>query len=112
MDRWLSFSRFGSSKQPKNHRCLTVWRQLTPARTRRAMPALVWKSIAAQLAVLNHPHLAAFIIILLVTNMRPSELLTLRKKDLVPPLVLLPCWSIVIAASVPGVSNKTGIHEG
>ena len=105
MDRWLSFSRFGSSKQPKNHRCLTVWRQLTPARTRRAMPALVWKSIATQLAVLNHPHVAA-------SYMRPSELLTLRKKDLVPPLVLLPCWSIVIAASVPGVSNKTGIPEG
>ena len=44
--------------------------------------------------------------------MRPSELLTLRKKDLVPPLVLLPCWSIVIAASEPGVSTKTGIAEG
>ena len=40
--------------------------------------------------------------------MRPSELLALRKKDLVPPLVpLLPRWSIVIAASETGMSTKT-----
>ena len=45
--------------------------------------------------------------------MRPSELLALRKKDLVPPLVpLLPCWSNVIAASETGVSTKTGIRDG
>ena len=43
--------------------------------------------------------LTAFILISLVTCMRPSELLALRKKDLVPPLMpLLPCWSVVIAA--------------
>ena len=43
----------------------------------------------------------------------PSKLLSLRKQDLVPPLViLLPCWSVVIAASEAGVSTKTRVREG
>ena len=45
--------------------------------------------------------------------MRPSERLTLKSKDLAPPLVArLPFWSIVIAASETGVSTKTGIRDG
>ena len=53
--------------------------------------------------------MTASILVLLVTYMRPSELLALRKKDLVPPLVpLLPYWSIVLADSETGVSTETG----
>ena len=49
----------------------------------------------------NHPHVAVFTLILRVTYMRPSELLELKKKDLVPsPVPLLPCRSVVIAAEV------------
>ena len=83
---------WSSRKLPTFHRCFQVWRQLTPARARRAMPAPVWEGIAGQLTLLNQPHLAALILILLVTYIRPSELLALRTKDLVSPLVpLLPC---------------------
>ena len=56
MVRWPSFSRFGSRVLLRFHRCLKEWRQLTPARTRRAMPAPVWEGIAAHLALLNHLH--------------------------------------------------------
>ena len=50
---------------------------------------------------------------LLVTYIRPSNLFVLEKKDLVPPLLLLlPCWSVVIAASETGVSTKTGSVMG
>ena len=53
------------------------------------------------------------IVILWVTYMCPSELLTLKKKDLVPPLVpRLPRLSIVIAGSETGVSTNTGIRDG
>ena len=52
VDRWPSFSRFGSSKLQR-----------------------------------NHPHVAVFTLILRVKYMRPSELLELKKKDLVPSLV-------------------------
>ena len=55
---------------------------------------------------------SCFVFVLLVTYMRSSELLALRKNDLVPPLApLLPCWSIVIAASETGVSTRTGIRD-
>ena len=53
-------------KLPRFHQCLKGFRQFTPARTRRAMPASVWEGIATQLAHINHPHMAAFILILLV----------------------------------------------
>ena len=69
-----------------------------PAHSRRAMRVLVWDGNAAQLTLLNQALMAAFILILLVTCMRPSELLASRKKDLVP-LPLLPCWSVVIAGA-------------
>ena len=103
----MEFSRFGSRKLPRFHRCLQGWRQLT-ARTRRAMPAPVWEGIGTQLTLVNQLLMTAFILISLVTYMRPSELLQLRKNDLVPPLApLLPCWSIVIAASETEVSTNT-----
>ena len=49
------------------------------------------------------------IFILLVTYVRPSELLALRK--IVQPLMsLLHCWSVVIAAFETEVSTKTGVR--
>ena len=46
------------------------------------------------------PGKAAFILILLMTCMLPPKLLALRKKDFVPPIVLLlACRSVGIAAS-------------
>ena len=72
-----------------------------------------WEGIAEQLTLLNHPRMAAFDLILLVTYMRPSELLALRKKDIVPPLgPLLTCWSVVIATSEVGVSIKAEFRDG
>ena len=77
------------------------------------MPAPVWEGIASLLTPLKHLHAAVYILTLPVTYMRPLELLPSRKKDFVPPLVpLVPCWSIVIAASEAGVSTKTGIRDG
>ena len=113
MGSWPSFCRFLSSKLPRFHCWLKVWRKLTPASTRRAMPTSVREGVATQLPLLNHPHAALFIFILRVTYMRASELLALGKKDLFSPLVpLLLCWSVVIAASDTGVSTKTGVRDG
>ena len=69
--------------------------------------------MAAQFTLLKRFHVAVFILVLPVTYMRPSELLALRKKNLVPPLVpLFPCWWVVIAASETGASTKIGIRDG
>ena len=72
MDRWPPFSRFGSRKLPMPHRCLKVSRHLILARTQQTMPAPVSQGIAAHLTLLNHPLVAAFILILLVTCVRQS----------------------------------------
>ena len=60
------------------------------------------ESSAAQPTLLNQqPHIAALMLILPVTKMRPSELLALREKDPVPPLVPpLPCWSVIHDRSI------------
>ena len=110
MDGWPTFSRFGSRNLSKFHRRL---KESTPAPTRRAMPAPLWEDIADQLTLLNQPHVAEFIPFLLETHRPPPELLALRKKDLVPPLVpLLSCWSVLIAAGETGVSATTGVRDG
>ena len=50
--------------------------------------------------------------ILQIAYIGPSEILALRTKELVPPLVpLLPCWSVAIAASETVVSTKTGVRD-
>ena len=66
------------------------------------------EGIAAHLTLLEHPLMAAVVQILLVTYVRRSELLALRKKDHVPPLVpFLPCRSVEIAALETGMPTKT-----
>ena len=65
------------------------------------------------LTLLNHLHMAMFVLIWLVTYMCTAEFLALRKKYCVPPLVLLlPRWSVEIAASEKGMSTKTGVRDG
>ena len=49
MDRWLSFTRLGSRKLPRFHRCVQERRQLTLSRTRR-VPAPVWEGTATRLS--------------------------------------------------------------
>ena len=105
MDRWPSFSRFGSRKLSRFHRCFKVWnsshlRSLNDqclnhtCNTTHPSQSPSFGSV--------RPHFAGNV-----------HLLTLRKKDLAPPLVpLLPCWSIVIPASEAGVSTKTGTRDG
>ena len=72
LGRWLSFSRSGPRKLPRFHRCLECLHQSGMALQQKSPVSI--------------SSYAAFIIILLVTNMCPSGFLALRKKDLIPPL--------------------------
>ena len=114
VDRSPPFSHFGSRKLPSFHRCLQGWRQLTPARTRRAIPVPAWEGIASQLTLLNNLHMAGIVHPQLVDDAHASVRSSgIEKEDIDPMLVpLLPCWSIVIAASETGVSTKTGTRDG
>ena len=58
-------------------------------------------------------HLSVFIIVLLVTHLRPSELLALIKKGLVSPRVPdLPWLSVVIEVSESRVPTKARVRNG
>ena len=70
MDRWPSFSRSGSRKRSRFHQCLKEWWQFTPARTQQTKLAPVCCSTPHPS---THHHMAAFILVLLVTNIRPSR---------------------------------------
>ena len=90
-------------------RPIVKWRELTPARTRRAMLAPIWEAIAGQLRIFKHPLMAAFVFVSVVTHMRPSEVLALPTED--PPLPpMLACWPI--ETSETGISRKTSVRDG
>ena len=77
------------------------------------MSAPVWEGIAAQLTLLDQPLMAAFILILLVTFTRPPQTSGIEKEGCVPQLLpLLPCWSVVIAASETGGRTRTEVRDG
>ena len=77
------------------------------------MLAPIWEGIGAQLTLLNHPHLSAFILHLagdLLSSVRASGI---AREGLVAPLVpLLLWWSVVIATSETGVTTKAGGLDG
>ena len=75
------------------------------------MSAPVWEGIAAHHTLVNLPHMAVFILILLVTYIRPSELLALTKKDIAPPLVLLLPWLVGRDRRLRK-STKAGVRDG
>ena len=69
-------------------------------------------------STVHHPQASShggFVFISVATYVRSSDLVALRKKDIVLPLSpMLYCWSIVIAASETGVSTSTptGVRDG
>ena len=74
------------------------------------MRAPVWEGLAAHFTLLKHLQLSAFILILLVTYLRPSELLALKEKVLVAQLVpLLLWWFVVITTCETGVNTKARV---
>ena len=78
------------------------------------MFAPVWEGIATQVVLLKHPHMAAFILILLVTYLRPVRASGIEKQRqrLTSWRHYSACWSIVLAAAQIGVSTKTAIRDG
>ena len=65
-----------SKELPRFHGFLKGWGQFTLAGTRRAMLAPLSEALQ-QFNVLNHPHMAAFILVI-HTRLRPSESLVLN----------------------------------
>jgi hypothetical protein len=51
--------------------------------------------------------MAVFILVCMECYLRPSEVLRLRKKDLVEPSGFTSCWGLVVYAEEIGIASKT-----
>ena len=94
MDRWPSFSRFGSRKLARCHRCLNGWRSLTPARTRRAIQACACLGRHRSTAHTSKSHVGFPHVSIGGSGTEKNS------------------WLVAIAAFETGVSTKTGVRDG
>ena len=70
---------------------------------------MIWAAIAVTLALRGQPDMAKFLLLGLGTYARPSELLGLRKQDVIPPMRGMSQYgALLIAAEDTGTTTKTG----
>lgn len=104
-----SFGKYGVRRTPRSWRALRAWRRLTPSRSRRPWPLFVWAALAVTLVLRGFRDMAIFMLLGLGTYARPSELLGLRQKDLIPPVRGVSRFgSLLIAPAEIEATTKTG----
>ena len=87
------------------------WRRLTPAVTRKPLPWPFWVGLAVTMPDANLS-MAIFTLMCVSGYFRSSELLSIRRCDLVPPAAgVLRCWSILLFPEERGRASKTGIFS-
>ena len=68
----------------------------------------VWSTIAAKLGLAGRRRVGAFLLVMLCSYSRPSELLPLRTRQLVPPTSSVTnSWSLLISKRKDGQCTKT-----
>ena len=101
------FSVMGRRRVPRAWRALRGWKRLTPVVTRKPLPWPFWAGLATELGKVN-PSMARFTQMCVSGYCRPSELLSMRRCDLVPPAVgVLTSWSILLFPEEVGRASKT-----
>ena len=101
------FSVMGRRRVPRAWRALRGWKRLTPVVTRKPLPWPFWAGMATTLG-LENPGMACFTLMCVSGYFRPSELLSMRRCDLVPPAAgVLTVWSILLFPEEVGRASKT-----
>ena len=80
-----AFSRHGGRKLPRAFRCLRGWRTLSPPMSRTPLPWPMWAALALQLVRQGHGRAAIAVIVMVEAYLRPSEMLALQRRSLLPP---------------------------
>jgi integrase len=107
-----AYGRHGAAKLPRAWRALQGWRLLSPVRTRRPVPWPVWAALAWRLVEAKQLRAAVFLLLLVSTYLRPSELLRARAEDLSAPAAsVVQHWSLLIAPEQRGLATKTGVFS-
>ena len=68
-----AFGKYGTRRVPRSWRSVRAWRRLTPSRSRRPFPLMIWAAIAVTLALRGQPDMAKFLLLGFGTYARPSE---------------------------------------
>lgn len=106
------FSRCGSAKVPRAWRALKGWRLFSPVKTRKPVPWPVWTALAWRLVEAGRLRAAVFVLLLVSTYLRPSELLGARAEDLnAPAASVVQHWSLLVAPERRMTPTKTGIFS-
>ena len=91
------FSRVGDAKLPRAWKALKGWRRRAPCRSRLAYPFQVWAAMCWVLARNGHWGMAAYVLWMVVTYNRPSEPLTVQRRDLSRPMIgVSPQWTVLL----------------
>ncbi len=115
----LAFSIPGVSRRtpelPRARRALKGFNRLAPPRARLPLPWPVTALLVTRLTADGH-HEAAFLTVLnFVFYTRPSEILRLRRRDLVPPPPIGPVhlrrWSVLLKPFEKEDPSKTGVFD-
>ncbi|CAK0879749.1 unnamed protein product [Prorocentrum cordatum] len=105
-----AFSCNGWRKLVWAFRCLKGWRTLSPPMSRRPLPWPVWAALALQLMRMGFGLAAVAVLVMVEACLRPSELLSLQRRSLLPPARGgLTRWGLFLFPSRAGVArSKTG----
>ena len=96
------------AKLPISRMALKGWRSRFPGRTRTGVDLVLWDLVALCAAQRGFFLTAFGILVQGDSYLRPSELITLRKSQLLPPRRQQTCWGIVVGLSEDGVPAKNG----
>ena len=102
----------GAPELPRARRAAAGWRKMAPSRSRLPLPWEVAALIAEEMLLRRRPVEAAATLVCFAFYLRPSEVLRLRRVDLVPPVAgaspaLCP-WTLGLNPQEGYISSETG----
>ena len=83
---WPAFGKLGTRTLPRAWKALRGWRRRCPARSRCPHSLPIWAGIAVQLWREGLYGFAIYLMMMVATYTRPSELLSVQRRDLQKPL--------------------------
>jgi len=112
MHRHPQYGRYGRSQIPRAWRSLRGWRRLTPGRSRRPEPLMVWAGIANLLVREGQTLAGLFVLLSVTTYLRPSSLLAVTPTFLLSPVRgVSKHWAILAHPSDAHNPSKTGTTD-
>ena len=111
MDELPHFSRSGQGRLPRFSRSLRAWGRLAPGRSRDPLPWLHVVGIVLTLIAWRAVDVALWVILAFTTYFRPSEMMSIKIKDLVYPTRTVSHFSIQLHPFEDQVSSKVGLFD-